>query len=169
MKRRLVSLTFVLAVAAAAVAAGQGARSSHHANKLSVTLRFNQGVTARHPHPPAGDSGDVFTVDLTLFTIGDDFDIGPNKHVGDMTYSWVPDDSFSCSVGTSGCKGTVDITTMTKLPGGTISAGVKNSPGKPPFVVSVSGGTGRYKGAKGTIVIAPGGVARNVYRITLPS
>jgi hypothetical protein len=74
----------------------------------------------------------------------------------------------SCSVSGNGCKGTVDIDTMTKLPGGTLTAVAKRTPIKQPFVVAIKSGTGRYKGAKGNVVIAPDGAARNVYNITLP-
>jgi hypothetical protein len=73
-----------------------------------------------------------------------------------------------CSVSGNGCKGTVDITTTTKLPGGTITAVVKGTPIRQPFIVKINKGTGRYKGAKGTVVIAPDGAARNIFKITLP-
>ena len=56
----------------------------------------------------------------------------------------------SCSVAGNGCKGTVDIDTMTKLPGGTITAGTKGAPIRQPFVVAIKSGTGRFAGAKGT-------------------
>ena len=133
---------------------------------MSITLRIIQGVTVRHAHPPDGDSGDVFSVDLTLLTIKNDFDAAPNTRVGNMNFSYLL--HGSCSVAGNGCKGTVDIDTMTKLPGGTITATTKGTPIKQPFVVAIKSGTGQYQGAKGTVVIAPDGSARNVYNITLP-
>jgi hypothetical protein len=166
MKRRLVSLTFVLCLAIAAVAgAGQGAGKP---NKQTLTLRITQGVTVRHPHAPAGDAGDVFSTDLTLFTTTDDLDVGPNKKVGNMSFSYLLHGSCSSVVG-NGCKGTVDINTMTKLPGGTITATSIGVPIRQPFVVAIKGGTGRWAGAKGSVVIAPDGAAKNVYNITLPA
>jgi hypothetical protein len=41
-------------------------------------------------------------------------------------------------------------------------------PIRAPFIVNINRGTGRYTGARGKIVIAPEGQARNVYQITLP-
>ena len=166
MIRRVTILGLVLALAATAVAAGQGARGSHQASKMNITLKILQGVTVRHAHPPDGDAGDVFSVDLTLVTVKNDFDAAPNTRIGNMSFSYLL--HGSCSVAGNGCKGTVDIDTMTKLPGGTITAVAKGTPIKQPFVVSIKSGTGRYKGAKGTVVIAPDGAARNVYNITLP-
>jgi hypothetical protein len=167
--RRLAVLGLVLAVSATAAGAGlasRGASDSQKASKMSITLKIIQGVTIRHAHPPAGDSGDVFSVDLKLLTIKNDFDAAPNTRVGNMNFSYLL--HGSCSVAGNGCKGTVDIETMTKLPGGTITAVAKGTPIRQPFVVSIKSGTGRYKGATGNVVIAPDGAARNVYNITLP-
>lgn len=164
MKKRLAALTFVLCLAVAAVAAA--GQSAGKPNKLMVTFRITQGVTVRHPHPPTGDAGDVFSVDLRLFTTGSDFDAPPNTRVGNMNFAYLL--HGSCSVGGNGCKGTVDIDTMTKLPGGTITAAAKGVPIRQPFVIAIKSGTGRYAGAKGSITIAPDGAAKNVYNIQLP-
>jgi len=170
--RRLAVLGLVLAVSATVAGAGLAARGAHSAtgaqaaSKMNITLKIIQGVTIRHPHPPDGDAGDVFSVDLKLLTIKNDFDAAPNTRVGNMSFSYLL--HGSCSVAGNGCKGTVDITTMTKLPGGTITAEARSTPIKQPFVVAIKSGTGRYKGAKGNVVIAPDGAARNVYNITLP-
>jgi hypothetical protein len=161
--KRLAVLGLVTVVAAVAASAGQ---SAHKASDLSVTLRIIQGVTQRVPGPPAGDAGDTFWVDLTLFSIKDEFDAKPNTRIGNMRFSYLL--HGSCSVSGNGCKGTVDITTTSKLPGGTITAGIKGTPIRQPFVVKIKSGTGRYKGAKGNIVIAPDGAARTLYNITLP-
>jgi hypothetical protein len=162
--KRLTVLTLVFLVAATVAAGSQSAPS---ASKLTVTFRIIQGVTQRQPHPPQGDVGDVFWVDLTLFTINGDLpNVSPNTRAGNMRFSYLL--HGVCSETGSGCKGTVDIETTTKLPGGTITANAKGTPIRQPFVVAISKGTGRYKGAKGTVVIAPDGAARNVYNITLP-
>jgi hypothetical protein len=170
MIKRFATLGLTLALAAAVVGAGQSASTgggSHKASKMNITLRIIQGVTQRHAHPPAGDQGDVFSVDLTLLTVKNDFDAAPNTRVGNMNFSYLL--HGTCSVAGNGCKGTVDIDTTTKLPGGTIKAGIKGTPIRQPFVVQIKGGTGKYKGATGTVVIAPDGAARNVYNITLPA
>ena len=167
--KRLAPLALVVLLAAVATGAGQSARqatSPHKVTNMTVTLRIIQGVTVRHPHPPDGDSGDVFSVDLTLLTTKNDFDVAPNTRVGNMNFSYLL--HGSCSVAGNGCKGTVDIETTTKLPGGTITAIAKGTPIKQPFVVKIKGGTGKYKGATGNVVIAPDGAARNVYNINLP-
>ena len=172
MIKRLGILGLVLALGATAVAAGQsapgkqGAGVKQNASKMNLTLKIIQGVTVRHSHPPEGDAGDVFSVDLTLLTVKNDFDAAPNTKVGNMSFSYLL--HGSCSVAGNGCKGTVDIETMTKLPGGTITAIAKGTPIKQPFVVAIKSGTGKYKGATGNVVIAPDGAARNVYNITLP-
>jgi hypothetical protein len=162
MKQRVAALALVLLLSAATAATSQSASKP---SKLVVTLRIIQGVTVRHPHPPKGDKGDIFSVDLTLFTIKNDFDAAPNTRVGNMNFSYLL--RGKCSVGGNGCKGTVDIKTLTKLPGGTITAVANRVPIRQPFVVSIRSGTGRYRGARGNVVIAPDGAARNVYNITL--
>jgi hypothetical protein len=166
MKQRLAALLLVLVVAATAAASAQSATGTSKPSNLSITLRIIQGVTVRHPRPPEGDAGDRFSVDLTLFTIKDDLDAAPNTRVGNMNFSYIL--HGSCNAAGTGCKGTVDIDTITKLPGGTITAVSKGTRIQQPFVVVIKSGTGRYKGAKGTVVIAPDGAARNVYNIKLP-
>lgn len=162
--KRLIAVALVLLLAAAAAAESQ---SASRASKLTVTLKIIQGVTTRHPNPPAGDAGDRFSVDLTLITINGDFDTVPNTRVGNMNFSYLLHGTCAVVAG-AGCKGTVDIKTMTKLPGGTITAVGNGVPIRAPFIVTINGGTGRYAGARGNIVIAPDGAARNVYNITLP-
>jgi len=83
MAKRLTALTLVLLLAA--VAAGE----VQSASKLVVTVRIDQGVTIRHPNPPAGDAGDRFSVDLTLFTIAGDFNAAPNTRIGNMNFSYI--------------------------------------------------------------------------------
>jgi hypothetical protein len=157
-------LVGVVALLAVAVAAPGQSKSSANIN---VTLKIIQGVTERHPHPPDGDAGDVFSVVLTLFAIKPEFGMPAEARVGRMTFSYVLHGKCSAKFG-EGCKGTVDVQTQSKLPDGTINAAAKDLPIRAPFVVSIKKGTGRYTGAKGQIVIAPEGQARNVYQITLP-
>jgi hypothetical protein len=165
-KRFSVGLVLVgLLLAAPLVAEGGNKRQS--LSQLNVTFRIDQGVTHRHARPPAGDKNDVFSVILTLINTTPGFGKNEDQRVGQMTFSYVL--HGFCSDAVSGaCKGTVDVETMTKLPGGTISAIGKAVPIRAPFVVTVRSGTGRYKGVSGKIIIAPEGQARNVYQLKLP-
>jgi hypothetical protein len=84
-----------------------------------------------------------------------------------MTFSYIMHGVCGTKVG-EGCKGTVDVQTRSNLPDGTIMAAADGLPIRAPFIVNINRGTGRYTGARGKIVIAPEGQARNVYQITLP-
>jgi hypothetical protein len=57
---------------------------------------------------------------------------------------------------------------VTKLPGGTITAGGKNVSLAHGLIVPIESGTGIFKGASGSIAIAPAGVAEDVFTIKLP-
>jgi len=160
--RRILVLAGLVAVAAAALpSAGQTSSS------LDFTVRITQGATFRHPHPPAGDAGDVFSTTLTLFATEPEFGKGTDAKLGTMTFSWTF--KGQCSATAAGCKGTSNIDTVTTLPGGTITANGTNVPlSHTPFVVPIQKGTGRFTGASGSIAIAPDGHALTVYKIKLP-
>jgi hypothetical protein len=157
-------LVGVVALLAVAVAAPGQSKSSANIN---VTLKIVQGVTKRIPHPPNGDEGDVFQVVLTLVAIKPEFGKDAESRVGSMTFSYIMHGVCGTKVG-EGCKGTVDVQTRSNLPDGTIMAAADGLPIRAPFIVNINRGTGRYTGARGKIVIAPEGQARNVYQITLP-
>ena len=161
--KRLSLIGLVVIVAAAVAAPGQSTSSAN----INVTLKITQGVTERIPHPPDGDAGDVFSVVLTLFAIKPEFGMPADARVGQMTFSYVLHGKCSAKFG-EGCKGTVDVQTRSKLPDGTITAAANGLPIRAPFIVSIRDGTGKYSGAKGQIVIAPEGQARNVYVIKIP-
>jgi len=155
-------LSLVLALAGAVAATGDGARG---AGKLVLTFRITQGPTFRHPHPPVGDAGDGFSTTLTLYNAAEQLDRPKNARMGTMRFAYTLKGSCTAA---GGCRGTVDIQTLTRLPGGTIAADANGIPIRYPFVVIVRKGTGRYAGAKGSISIAPAGNARNVYTLELP-
>jgi hypothetical protein len=160
--RRFVTVAGLLALLAATLpAAGETTTS------LSFTVRITQGITFRHPHPPEGDAGDVFSTTLTLFATDEQFGKPKNAKLGTMTFTW--DFRGACSSTGAGCKGTSDMDTITKLPGGTITADGKDVPlSHLPFLVPIQKGTGRFAGATGSIAIAPAGHAESIYKITLP-
>jgi hypothetical protein len=160
--RRTVTAVGVLAVLAALLPAGAQTTTG-----LDFTVRITQGATFRHPHPPPGDAGDVFSTTLTLFADEPAFGRAKGARLGTMTFSW----TFhgACSTSGAGCTGTSDMDTLTKLPGGTITASGTNVPlSRFPFVVPIQKGTGRFAGASGSIAIAPAGNAESIYKIRLP-
>ena len=131
---------------------------------MNFKVRIIQEATYRHPHPPDGNEGDVFSTTLRLFAIGPLLGKPDKAFVGTMSFSY----TFQgvCSSSGAGCKGTTDIQTLSKLPGGTITAnGSKVSLGHLPYVVPIVSGTGIFAGAKGTVLIAPSGAAEDVYDI----
>jgi hypothetical protein len=73
-----------------------------------------------------------------------------------------------CSSSTASCSGTADLTTVTKLPGGTISAAGTNLSVAKGFIVPIQSGTGNFKGVTGTIDIAPNGQAEDVFNLSIP-
>ena len=58
---------------------------------------------------------------------------------------------------------------MTRLPGGTITAGSNNVSLSDGIIVPVRSGTGIFKGVTGTIQIAPLGVAVDVFHLVMPA
>jgi hypothetical protein len=161
--RRTLALTALAALVAACVSLAADAKPGA---TTTLTLKISQGPTFRHPHPPDGDANDQFSTTLTLFTIGSMFDKPDNTKVGAMTFAYVL--HGTCSSTGESCRGTADITTSTRLPGGTITASGKAIPLHVPFLVPIRSGTGRYAGATGVVQVAPNGAPRNIYKIKLP-
>ena len=106
---------------------------------MVFTVRLIQEATYRHPHPPDGNAGDVFSTTLRLFAIGPLFGKPDKSYVGTMSFSYTF--QGACSSAGVGCKGTTNLDTLTKLPGGTLTANGKNvSLGRLPYVVPISSG-----------------------------
>jgi hypothetical protein len=64
---------------------------------------------------------------------------------------------------------TATVSGVARLPGGTLrfkGGGHLSNGASPP--IPVIGGTGRYAGARGTVVVGPGNTPLNTYRLTLP-
>ena len=120
---------------------------------MTITLISSPGPLARQVHPPAGDVGDVLSSSLRLTAAK-----APNATMGSMRYSF-----------TMLTPATAAVDTITTLRDGTIRAtGVKVAIAKPALTVTITGGTGRYAGARGTLTFGPMTTQRNVYRLTLP-
>jgi hypothetical protein len=164
---RLLRLAIPLAVVGLLAASSVAEAKTAAASKLDFTVKISQGPTMRHPHPPAGDAGDVFSTTLTMFAVAPQFGKSANARLGTMTFSYTL--HGSCSSAAAGCSGTTNITTLTRLPGGTRVADGNNVPfSKKGFVLPIQAGTGRFAGAKGLIAVAPAGQARSTYTINLP-
>jgi hypothetical protein len=150
-------------LAAGLVAQGQGKSAGTLAFKVSLV----QEATYRTPHPPEGNPGDIFSTTLRLYAVGPLFGKPNRAFVGTMLFSYTF--QGSCSSAGAGCTGTTNLNTLTRLPGGTITAnGAKISLGSLSYVVPILNGTGAFAGARGSISIAPAGVAEDVYTIRLP-
>ena len=135
------------------------------ATHLSFKVRFIQEATYQSKD---ADGTRHFKVTLRLFANGaNPFNAPDNHALGTTTFAYTL--KGSCSSGGGGCQGTTDIATMTRLPGGSLTAnGPKVSLARPPYAVPISKGTGRFAGATGQIQIALGGKAFSQYTITLP-
>jgi hypothetical protein len=164
--RRTVPLLAALVLASILAIPGQGAASK----SLTFKVRLIQEQTIRHHKSSDGEdhTNDTFSTQLRLFTIVSTLGISPNTPIGTMEFNWGPLNG-SCTTSGSGCSGTTNITTFTKLPGGTLTAGGKNVSLSKGIIVPVTIGTGIFKGATGTIDIAPSSVAEDVFNLKLPA
>ena len=160
--RKLLPLLALVALLAPATAG-----ATHNGKAQTLTFRIFQTATIRTAQPPAGDAGDLFTTTLILYNTTEQLGRKIGATMGSMSFAYTL--QGACSTSGSGCKGTADITTVSKLPGGTITASSLKVPlSKTPYTVTVTGGTGVWKGVKGTVQVAPAGDALNVYKLILP-
>jgi hypothetical protein len=167
--RRVRRALFLLAFAAIVGATTAGAGWAAHGSTLVFKVKLIQEATYRHPHPPDGNDGDTFSTTLRLFAIGKVLGFPDKTPMGTMQFSWGPLSAGTvCSADAPGCKGTTNLSTVTKLPGGTITAGGKNVSLSHGLVVPVVSGTGIFKGVTGTVAIAPKGDPEDVFTLKLP-
>jgi hypothetical protein len=160
--RRTRLLTAASVIALAASGSAFGAKGP-----LVFRVSLVQEATYRHPHPPPGDAGDTFSTTLRLNAIGTVLGFPSGTPMGTMAFTWGPLNG-SCSTAAASCSGTTNISTLTRLPGGTITAGGSNVSLATGIVIPVEGGTGIFEGVKGKIEIAPQGVAVDVFELILP-
>ena len=120
---------------------------------MTITLVSSPGTLARQAHSPTGDVGDVLSSSLRLTAAK-----APDTKMGSMRYSF-----------TILTRATGRVDTTTTLRDGTIRAtGLKIAIAQPALTVAITGGTGRYAGARGTLTFGPMTTQRNVYRLSLP-
>jgi hypothetical protein len=154
-----------LLVAMLAVALASDASASR---SLVFTLETKQGPTVAHPHPPPGGVGDAYDSSLTLANAAVP-QLGRPAHasVGMMRFTYTI--RRQCTSFSPSCRATADFTTVTTLPGGTVTAaGSSISIANPEIVIPVTGGTGRYRRAHGTVSISPTSEKISTYRLRLP-
>jgi hypothetical protein len=156
----------VLLIAAVAAVVTVAAPAQATKRSLRFTVKLVQEETLRH-HISAAHSNDTFSTTLRLFAIGEEFGVRDATRVGTMAFDWGPLKG-RCSNHSAGCQGTTNISTFTQLPGGTITAGGKNISLSGGIVVPINGGTGAFKGARGTIQIAPAWAPREIFDVILP-
>jgi len=153
---------------AVSVLAAAFATSGSGASTLVVTVNTLQGATTTHAHPPAGGTGDT-SVSSLLFINGRKpaWGKGPLAPIGSMTFTYTI--RSQCTSFGSTCTSTADIASVSKLPDGTITAsGKRVSISSPTIKLTVTNGTRRYAGARGTLTMGPSSTKTNIYRLTLP-
>jgi hypothetical protein len=163
MRRYILPTLFAVALGVSVVATSQGAKKG----PLTFQVTLVQEATVRHPHPPAGDAGDTFSTVLKLNAIGDVLGFPNGTPMGSMSFTWGPLNG-SCSSNAAECSGTTNILTLTKLPGGTITANGINVSLSNGIILPVQSGTGIFKGVKGTVYVAPGGNHTDVFKLQMP-
>ena len=155
------------ALAVAALALTLTAASSA-VTKLYYTFKTRQGPTTSHPHPPPGGRGDTYDSSLVLKNAGI-AQLGKGRHaqVGAMRFTYTI--RKQCASFAPTCVATADFETVTTLPGGTVVAGGKSiSIASRNIRIPVLGGTGRYRGATGTVTISPTSTEISTYRLMVP-
>ena len=164
--RRLLPLLAVLFLASILAVPGEAAKT----RTLKFKVRLIQEQTIRHHKASNGSdlSHDTFSTQLRLFAIGTVIGFPDNTPMGTMEFNWGPLNG-NCSSSVAGCSGTTTINTFTKLPGGTLTAGGQHVSLSKGIIVPIVNGTGIFKGATGSIDIAPSAVAEDVFSITLPA
>ncbi len=164
--RRLLPLLAAALVASSLLAAGASARSRLLVFKVTLV----QEQTIRHHKASDGPnhSNDTFSTTLRLRPIGTVVGFTDKSPAATMGFEWGPLKG-NCSSFVPRCAGTTTINTFTRLPGGTLTAGGKNVSVANGIIVPVQLGTGFFKGARGTIDIAPAAAHEAVFTLTLPA
>jgi hypothetical protein len=158
----------VRALLPAAVAALVLSPLSAASTKLTYVFKTRSGPTTTHAHAPKGPVGDTFASRLVLRNAGL-AQLGAGRHatVGSMKLSYTI--RKQCTAFTGHCVATADFTTVTTLPGGKVTADGKSiSIAGTNIRIPVTGGTGRFAGARGSVTISPTSTKISTYELTLP-
>jgi hypothetical protein len=162
----VVSFLALALLASILASPGEGAKM----RSLTFKVTLVQEETVRHHKAADGTdhSKDTFSTTLKLTPIGTVVGFPDQARPATMGFAWGPLRG-NCSSFVPRCDGTTTIRTFTRLPGGTLTAGGKNVSVSNGIVVPVRLGTGIFKGAKGTIDIAPASVREAVFSLQLPA
>ena len=160
--RAISTVALVVALGALLVPAGLARRS------LTFTVKTRQGPTTAHPHPPSGGVGDSYVSSLELVNRKvAQFGKPAYAPIGTMEFTYTIRKQCSSSKGT--CVATADFDTVSTLPGGTVLASGRSiSISDPTITIPVTGGSGRYVGATGTVTISPSSRKISTYELELP-
>ncbi len=156
--------TLALLVALGAVLAPAGLAGG----SLTFTVSTRQGPTTAHPHPPSGGTGDSYVSSLELLN-RKAAQLGKPAHsaIGTMEFTYTL--RKQCPASQPSCVATADFDTVSMLPGGTVLASGKSiSISETTITIPVTGGTGRYAGATGTVTISPSSQKISTYDLELP-
>jgi hypothetical protein len=158
----------VQALAAAVLAALVLAPLSAASARLSYSFKTRQVAAAHHAHPPAGGVGDTYDSTLVLRNAGiAQLGAGAHSKVGSMRLEYTIREQ--CTAFTRDCIADADFATVTALPGGKVLAGGKRiSIASPSIRIPVTGGTGRFAGARGWVTISPSSTKISTYELTVP-
>jgi len=138
-----------VAVAIGVVLAMPGLAAARHV--FTFSAHSLQGKIVRRAEPPAGDVGDVLSSTMQL--------VNPRtkRKLGSMSYT------VTMLSGTR-----ARFVTHTSLGDGTIAAAAVVRLSSMTIVLPVTGGTGTFAGARGTLAFGPVSTRTNVYTLSLP-
>ena len=84
-----------------------------------------------------------------------------------MQFMWGPL-TGACSTNAAECNGTTNILTLTRLPGGTITANGTDVSLSHGIILPIQSGTGIFKGVTGKVYVAPAGAHVDVFKLNMP-
>jgi hypothetical protein len=160
--RAISTVALVVALGALLVPTGLAGRS------LTFTVKTRQGPTLARPQAPAAGASEWYASSLELLNPNvAQFGKPAHSPVGTMEFTYT--NRKQCPSSQVRCVATADFDTVSTLPGGTVLASGKSiSISAPTITIPVTGGTGRYAGATGTVTISPSSRKLSTYQLELP-
>jgi hypothetical protein len=157
--RALIAMLFVLAFVAAGSAQAATPAASSPPAAVVITLKSISAGAAADDKPPKGVSkGDRLLLRSRLLNV--------RRQFGKPAGATVGRDQALIAM-TSAKAGRID--GIATLPGGTIRFRGEIGSGGVAGQLSVTGGTGRYVGARGTLIVGEGDSPLNTYHLRLPA
>jgi hypothetical protein len=157
--RALIAMLFVLAFVAAGSAQAAAPAAGSPTTAVVITLKSISAGAAADDKPPKGVSrGDRLLLRSRLLNVRRQFGKPAGATVGS---------DRALLVMTSAKTGRID--GIATLPGGTIRFRGEIGPAGVAGPLSVTGGTGRYIRARGTLIVGEGSSPLNTYHLLLPA